>query len=62
VNFLYKCAGTIRVHARWSLDGHVAGRMEQHILSVIVQDKAETKPIHLLASLLVTGKMTSFIF
>jgi hypothetical protein len=61
VNFLYKCAGTIRVHARWSLDGHLAGRME-YILSMVVQDKAETKPIQSLASWLVTGRMKSFIF
>jgi len=46
----------------WNLDGHLAGRMEQYILSVIVQDKAETKPIQSLASSLVTGRMKSFIF
>jgi hypothetical protein len=62
VNFLYKYAGSIRVHARRSLDGHLAGRMEQYILSVNVQDKAETKSIQSLASLLVTGKMKSLIF
>jgi hypothetical protein len=62
VNFLYKCAGTIRVHARQSLDGYLAGRREQYILSVNVQDKAEIKPIQSLASLLVTGRMKSLIF
>jgi hypothetical protein len=36
--------------------------MEEYILSVTVQDKAETKPIQSLACSLVAGRMKSFIF
>lgn len=44
------------------LDGHLTGRMEQCILNFSTQDKAELKLVSLLASLLVAGRMMSFIF
>jgi len=44
------------------LDGRLAGRMEQCILNCSTQDKAELKLVWLLASLLVAGRMMSFIF
>jgi hypothetical protein len=44
------------------LDGHLAGRMERCILNCSTQDEAELKLVWLLASLLVAGRMMSFIF
>jgi len=44
------------------LDGRQAGRMEQCSLNCSTQDEAELTLIWLLASLLVAGRMISFIF